>query len=923
MPTTESAPLIDDQINIKVGVKLPRSDDQCKSANEYFQLLLPIHDIASSDINTTIIYMYTVIYNYFDNNFGAVKSIKLLDLEKQYKAFSKHSLKSRLRYLNSVSADPAEIKVVSHILRCRRDATKPKLNEGQVDENIKKNFCGFVKSTFKQGTSLLPSFDVMTCTNFFARTFSSINPFKSFEIPSWIPPLPAPMVQCDLSPPSYKQITKVVRRSKASGSPCPLDQISEIPFKRCPYLRSYLTEVFHIVWLTGEIPNVRKKACNVLVHKKGDQSDPANFRPITLECTPLKIFTSCLRDSVFAFLSANGYIEHRIQKGFMPKLSGTYEHTAQMAHIIKKARIKQGSVVITLLDLKNAFGEVHHNLILQVLKYHQIPDKIQQLIKNLYSDFYTSIISERFHSPFIKVDRGVLQGDSLSPLTFNLCFNTFIRYIADQKFQQFGFTLNSLNPTRWFRFADDAAVITSLKKENQILLNHFTRWCNWAGMKIRADKCVTFGLKKCATSSVQFLPKFTLNNSLVPTVESNKSFKYLGCYFNFNMDNNDHMSTLLSTIKDLMIKTENLPCHPKYKLLLYHRFVLSKLSWHLTIADLSKTWVADNVDNIVTSYVRKWLELPISATISSLILNKSRYGINLFLPSTKFTECQTVIRNALKSSPSLDIKNLWAETSYGTNLQYDQFQSTKQVLKSIQHDHEERINNTLLSQGLIISYSIKNSCQNLKGLWSSVQQNLTRNIFNLSVKYLTNTLPTRKNLFGWALSQSSYCSFCLQSETLQHVVSSSKSYLDEGRYTWRHNSVLLFLANTFSSHNKCTAYADLPYFLSPCLITGDSIRPDLLLPTDDKILYILELTVGFETNIPNNSDRKTAKYSSLINDLSPSYSKVVFVNLFMGAIGVMGYSCSSLLSLLHELHFDKTITKRITMKVMNISIRSS
>ena len=62
---------------------------------------------------------------------------------------------------------------------------------------------------------------------------------------------------------------------------------------------------------------------------------------------------------MFAFLSVNGYIEHRIQKGFMPKLSGMYEHTAQMSHIINKARIKQRSVVITLLDLKNAFGENH------------------------------------------------------------------------------------------------------------------------------------------------------------------------------------------------------------------------------------------------------------------------------------------------------------------------------------------------------------------------------------------------------------------------------------------------------------------------------------------------------------------------------------------------------------------------------------
>ena len=84
------------------------------------------------------------------------------------------------------------------------------------------------------------------------------------------------------------------------------------------------------------------------------------------------------------------------------------------------------------------------------------------------------------------------------------------------------------------------------------------------------------------------------------------------------------------------------------------------------------------------------------------------------------------------------------------------------------------------------------------------------------------------------------------------------------------------------------------------MITGDSFQPDLLLLIDAQIIYILELTVGFETNTKNNRERKAAKYSSLINDLSLSYSKVVFVSLFMGAIGVVGASCNSLLSLLHE-----------------------
>ena len=82
-----------------------------------------------------------------------------------------------------------------------------------------------------------------------------------------------------------------------------------------------------------------------------------------------------------------------------------------MAHIIVKARIKQRSVVITLLDLKNSFGEVYHNLIKAVLNHHDVPPTIQALISNLYDNFQTSIIIDNSISPAIPVGRGVLQGD--------------------------------------------------------------------------------------------------------------------------------------------------------------------------------------------------------------------------------------------------------------------------------------------------------------------------------------------------------------------------------------------------------------------------------------------------------------------------------------------------------------------------------
>ena len=313
--------------------------------------------------------------------------------------------------------------------------------------------------------------------------------------------------------------------------------------------------------------------------------------------------------------------------------------------------------------MKNAFGEVHHNLIYEVLEYHHIPNHIKNLVRSLYTDFQTSIITEQFNTPFITVGRGVLQGDSLSPHLFNMSFNTFIQHIKSEKYRQLGFwKLGEIgipcNPIHWFQFADDAAVISSQEKENQLLLNRFTIWCQWANMIIRVDKCSTFGIKKQLTKSIQYLPKLFVNTHLVPRIEIGKSFRYLGRYFNYDMSDQEHKSELLDVFDDIMNKIDELPLHPKDKILLYSRYLFSKISWHFTVSDISKTWICETLDSIASKYIRKWLQLPISATLSNVLLPHNKFGLNIILPSTKFVQCQTVARTALKYSPNQDIKNL-------------------------------------------------------------------------------------------------------------------------------------------------------------------------------------------------------------------------------------------------------------------------
>ena len=69
--------------------------------------------------------------------------------------------------------------------------------------------------------------------------------------------------------------------------------------------------------------------------------------------------------------------------------------------------------------------------------------------------------------------------------------------------------------------------------------------------------------------------------------------------------------------------------------------------------------------------------------------------------STRFTQCQTVIRNNLPKSSNNDVVRTYYDTNCDTNLQYDQFKSTKKVITQYQENKEDRIKTVLTTQSLV------------------------------------------------------------------------------------------------------------------------------------------------------------------------------------------------------------------------------
>ena len=120
----------------------------------------------------------------------------------------------------------------------------------------------------------------------------------------------------NLGSPSYRELTKVIMKMKSEASPCPLDQISVVTLKKCPYLRKFLWRIISSAWTRAEFPKAWKQGLTILAYEKGFDTDPANFRPITMQPVMSKTLTSIIRNRLYNFVAENKYIKSNVQKGF-------------------------------------------------------------------------------------------------------------------------------------------------------------------------------------------------------------------------------------------------------------------------------------------------------------------------------------------------------------------------------------------------------------------------------------------------------------------------------------------------------------------------------------------------------------------------------------------------------------------------------
>ena len=307
------------------------------------------------------------------------------------------------------------------------------------------------------------------------------------------------------------------------------------------------------------------------------------------------------------------------------------------------------------MDLKNAFGEVDQKLLLKVLEYHHIPDVTKLLITEYYKNYAITIGTDTYITDLLIVGKGILQGDCLSPLLFNMVTNTWIKTIDEEWIHCVGYNFcNSLEPRHWFRFADDSTVVMSTEQDRQLLLNLFTKWCEWANLTVRVQKCKSFGIKKNGTLSTQFKPCLRVNKELIPPVKMGDNFIYLGKSFSFDMNNVD-------------IKAEPVKDMNKYFDIFRSIFIVNLDGDSLAIYNITSTLVTHNLDSIVKEYTKRSFRLPQSINTRHFYLPVKKLGMKFTLPSDTYNLSQLTTRNILKQSKNPEIRDLYEATAPKTS----------------------------------------------------------------------------------------------------------------------------------------------------------------------------------------------------------------------------------------------------------------
>ena len=275
------------------------------------------------------------------------------------------------------------------------------------------------------------------------------------------------------------EVQHAVKQMKNNKAPGDDGVVIDIIKEGGEVLYKQLSRLFTNCLRQRTIPKEWNNAIIILLHKKGDVKDINNYRPISLLSHMSKLFTKVIKNRIEKQLDIN---QAREQAGFRSGYS-TSDHLQVITQLVQKSNEYELPMCFIFVDYEKAFDSVEHCGIINAIKEHQINSVYIETLINIYNSG-TSVIRLDKESNKFPIQKGVRQGDTLSPKLFNAGLEQVFRML---NWDNTGITING-EKLNHLRFADDIVLISNNGEEAQEMLNDLNRESNKLGMKINMKK---------------------------------------------------------------------------------------------------------------------------------------------------------------------------------------------------------------------------------------------------------------------------------------------------------------------------------------------------------------------------------------------------------------------------------------------------
>ena len=177
-----------------------------------------------------------------------------------------------------------------------------------------------------------------------------------------------------------------------------------------------LTMLWKWSMTNGIVPPSLKEQFITPVYKKGDKTDPENYRPISLTSHVIKVFERVVRKRMVVHLEANNLISDT-QHGFRKGRSCLTQLLQHYDEILSNL-VKGYETDVLYLDYAKAFDKVDHNILLYKLKFYGIDGQLYEWIKSFFTNRTQRVVIDGHHSVPKHVISGVPQGSVFGPILF-------------------------------------------------------------------------------------------------------------------------------------------------------------------------------------------------------------------------------------------------------------------------------------------------------------------------------------------------------------------------------------------------------------------------------------------------------------------------------------------------------------------------